>query len=555
MNPTVGDLSGNADLVIDAIRRAREANADLVILPELAITGYPPRDLLWQDGFVEEAVRQAERAAGEAGGVTAIVGCPWLDKETRRIFNSALVLRDGVIDARYAKRLLPTYDVFDEDRYFTPGDQPLVFEVAGVKVGVAICEDLWHGDDAGFGARYADQADPIAALVERGAELIASPSASPFVLGKAATQRNIVIEHARRRAVVVASVNQFGANDDLIFDGHACVAKRSSDGAASIVAANEYFTGSMLIHEFSRNAAAGAPAAEPERLLWNALTLGVRDYVRKSGFRSVLLGLSGGVDSALTACIAVAALGPENVLTIGLPSRYSSAGSVTDAQALARRIGVRFEVFSIEKLHACAEREFEPMFAKLGAPSTHGITEENVQSRLRGMLLMAISNKTGALLLTTGNKSELAVGYCTLYGDMNGGLAPLNDVTKTQIYKLARWLNNHHRDCGFTAPPIPKETLSKPPSAELRPGQTDQDSLPPYAVLDAILVGYIEDRAKPETIARTTGINPDLVRRVIRMIDLAEYKRKQTAVGLKVSRVAFGPGRRHPIAQAWQAPN
>ncbi len=558
LNPTVGDLTANADLAINAIVAAQDAGADLVVLPELVLSGYPPKDLLWQQGFVEAAMREAERVAVAARDIVAVVGLPWREAESGVLRNCLLVMRDGRIQDRYNKRLLPTYDVFDEDRYFTAGHRAVVIEVAGRRVGLAICEDLWRGDDAGFAARYHGKPDPVTELVSAGADFIVSPSASPFVLGKSMAQRDILKRHAARHGVTLASVNQLGGNDDLVFDGQTAIVGMNSAGDPVTIAAGAPFQSEILIHDCAdKPVPSRAPidpllAASGEALLWKSLTLGVRDYVHKTGFSDVVLGLSGGIDSAVTACIAIGALGAAHVLTVGMPSRYSSEGSVTDAEVLARSAGTKFLLAPIERLHDVAEQEILPHFKTLGLDPRPGVTEENIQSRLRGLMLMALSNKTGALLLTTGNKSELAVGYCTLYGDMNGGLAVLSDVSKTQVFALARWINAHHRECGFKSPPIPESTIEKPPSAELKPDQTDQDSLPPYDELDEIIERYIERRQSPDRIVAETHVAPEVVAKVIRLIDVNEYKRKQTAVGIKVTGVAFGSGRRYPIAQHWR---
>lgn len=558
LNPTVGDLEGNATLAIDAITEAREHGADLVVLPELALSGYPPKDLLWRREFIDTAMQVAHRVAHATNGVAAILGSPWQEAGSSAIYNSALLLREGHIEARYDKRLLPTYDVFDEDRYFTAGDQPLVFTHHEWRIGIAICEDLWRGDDAGLSSRYTGRPDPVAELVRNGAQLIVCPSASPFVLGKSKAQRDILLRHAEQHGVALAAVNQRGGNDDLVFDGHAAVVRPLEGGRPVIAAASAPFHPGMSLHDITEDPAPPGACVDPleetpaMELLWKALTLGVRDYVHKTGFQDVVLGLSGGIDSAVTACVAAGALGAENVLTIGMPSRYSSEGSVTDAKELAASIGAPFRVVPIESMHEAASAAINPHFHDLKLDPAPGVMDENVQSRLRGLVVMAFSNKTGALLLTTGNKSELAVGYCTLYGDMNGGLAVLSDVSKTQVFALARWINDHHSACGFSSPPIPESTITKPPSAELRPDQTDQDSLPPYDVLDEIIERYVERRESPTHITSASGIDAETVARIVRLIDLNEYKRKQTAIGLKVTSVAFGSGRRYPIAQAWR---
>lgn len=570
-NPVVGDAAGNAARAAEWIREAEGSGADLVVFPELALVGYPPRDLLHQEGFVEDARDAAMGLAASCGRAAVVIGCPWRPAAgsagaewdgSARLTNSLLVMRGGGIEARYDKRLLPTYDVFDEDRYFAAGDRAVVIEAAGMRIGLSVCEDLWKGIDARAHDRYAGRADPVAELARAGARLIVNPSASPFVLGKGARQRAILTRHVEEHGVAVAAVNQVGGNDDLIFDGHAAVYVPGGRGAsARLIAAGPGFEEAMVMAEvpgdegmWGRLSAVEDPllGGEEESLLWRALVLGVRDYCRKTGFRSCVIGLSGGIDSALTACIASAALGAGNVLGVGMPSRFSSKGSVEDAKELARRLGVRWLELPIEGMHAAAEESLAAAWSSLGASTVSGLTEENVQSRIRGLLLMAVSNKTGAIVLTTGNKSELAVGYCTLYGDMNGGLAVLSDVTKAQVYRLARWVNANARAAGFEGPPIPEASITKPPSAELRPNQTDQDTLPAYEVLDEVIGRYVEGRQSAARIIRETGIDGAVVRRIARMIDTSEYKRRQMATGLKVTGLTFGPGRRWPIAQGYR---
>lgn len=564
-NPTVGALDANADLAVEAIEAARAADADVVLFSELFLCGYPPRDLLLHEGFLESCRAAGERVARHAQGIVAVVGCPWPlhDQDPRaEVANSLLVLRDGKIDARYDKRLLPTYDVFDEDRYFTPGDAPLVIDIAGVRVGLSVCEDLWRAEDVGFSSRYLRRPDPVAQLAAQGARVLLNASASPYAMGKAATQRAILRTHCAKHNIVVAEVNQLGANDHLIFDPSAAVytPDPGAPGGARLIAAGKPFEEDMVVIDLPAPDAPEAPdpvldMARDERL-WRALVLGVRDYFRKTGFARAVLGLSGGIDSAVTACIAAAALGPANVLGVGMPSRYSSEGSVRDARELARRLGVEFTLVPIRGKHDAAESALREALAaqceRLGLDPAPGLTEENMQSRLRGLTIMAFANKLGALALTTGNKSEMAVGYATIYGDTVGALAVLADVLKTRVYALARWINANHALCGFDRAPIPDASITKPPSAELRPDQTDQDSLPPYDVLDAIVERYVEQRHAPARIIRDTGFDGALVRRIVRLIDINEYKRRQTPLGLKVSPVAFGMGRRLPIAQGWR---
>ncbi len=563
INPTVGDITGNAALIAAGIGRARAAGADVVVFPELALCGYPPRDLLLQEGFVAACEEAAARlGTAETAGITAVFGVPLLGPGGG-VTNSLLAYRDGVRLTRYDKRLLPTYDVFDEDRYFV-GGTPHQDEAADLKrgpwhVGFAICEDLWKGEDAGFAARYRDGPDPVSDLISRGTNLILSPSASPFVLGKGQRHRDILRNHAARHGVIVASVNQLGGNDDLIFDGHALV--YGPDGA--LLAAGQRFAGELLVVDLPDGAGgSGAacvqhPQDEGMAALCDALTLGIRDYLRKTGFRRALLGLSGGIDSALTAALAVRALGAEQVLGVALPGRYSSDHSLRDAAALAGNLGIALETISIEDAFTSLGSTLDPAFAHLGQAALGAtlpdLAEENLQSRIRGTILMAISNRAGAMVLTTGNKSELSVGYCTLYGDMNGGLAVLSDVTKRLVYELAGWMNANHVACGFAGEPIPRSSISKAPSAELRPNQTDQDSLPPYDVLDEIIERHVERRQSAGRIVEETGFEAATVQRIVRLINLSEYKRRQAALGLKVTSVAFGPGRRMPVAHLWRS--
>lgn len=578
INPTIGDVTGNAQLVLSAMQQAHARGADVLLLPELALCGYPPRDLLLAEGFVaacESAWGAIAAASATTGDLLTIFGSPArVDGASLAsgISNALVLVGGGRTLGRYDKRLLPTYDVFDEDRYFTPGDAPLVMEgPAGVRLGLTICEDLWKGQDAGFAHRYASAPDPVGEMADelsprraglpQGAGVLLSASASPFVLGKGQRHLDILCAHARAQGVWVASCNQLGGNDDLVFDGHAYVI--SPQG--SLHASTPLFSGEMLLTHVGPGAAgvASAPLASDDmNLLCKALVLGVRDYLRKTGFSRALIGLSGGIDSALTAVLAVLALGRDNVLGVAMPGPYSSDHSVRDAHELARRLGIRCIDAPIapafDGLAHIANASFDAINQpRLGA-KLPDLTEENLQSRARGTILMTLSNRTGSLVLTTGNKSEMAVGYATLYGDMNGGLAVLSDVPKTLVYRLSHWINAHAAALGLHAGaqadpgPIPASTLTKAPSAELRPNQTDQDSLPPYDVLDAIIDRAVEQRQSPATIARETGYASALVARVVRMIDLAEYKRRQAAVGLKVTSVAFGPGRRMPIAQRWR---
>jgi NAD+ synthase (glutamine-hydrolysing) len=559
INPTVGDIEGNAATIVRRIEEARAARADIVVFPELALCGYPPKDLLLHEGFVDENAAVAKRIGEQhTKGITAVFGAalPAGDEGTGKIANSLLVYRDGRFVDYYDKRLLPTYDVFDENRYFTPGNRAVVFDCGGMANGLSICEDLWKGEDAGFASRYEQAADPVIELAAAGAKLILSPSASPFVLGKGQRHREILKKHARRHVAFVAAVNQVGGNDDLIFEGHAAV----YDPSGTLIAAGPGFEEHVLVVDLAaRHEAVSDPLLGEalESLLFKALVLGTRDYCRKTGFKTAVLGISGGIDSAVVAAIGAAALGPANVTGLVLPSKYSSEHSKQDAYNLAQRLGIRSATVPIEEPVTGFRRVIDPLFTGFELPALGvklpDVCEENLQSRVRGTMLMTFSNRTGAIVLTTGNKSEMAVGYATLYGDMNGGLAVLIDVGKLQVYRLARWMNENWKACGFALPPIPESSITKAPSAELRPDQTDQDSLPPYDQLDQVIERYIERKQAPSTIVRETGLDEAMVRRLARMIDLAEYKRKQAAVGLKVTTVAFGSGRRVPIAQGWKA--
>jgi NAD+ synthetase len=567
LDPVIGDIAGNAANIAAWIERARGADAEIVVFPELALCGYPPRDLLLREGFVAACAREAQRLGESATrGIAAVFGVPLpLPPHGSGIANAIVVYRDGRLVATHHKRLLPTYDVFDEDRYFTPGDRAVVFEhragdASVHRVGLSICEDLWKGEDAGFASRYASAPDPVAELAAAGCSILLSPSASPFVLGKGQRHRDILQRHARQHAMTVVSVNQSGGNDELVFDGHAV----AYDPHGTLCCAARGFAEEMVLldlpgvrkpamhHLLSDPLSQGAP----EELLFRALVSGTRDYLKKTGFTLAVLGISGGIDSAVTCAIAACALGPPNITGLLLPSKYSSAGSLADANDLATRLSVRTITIPIEHEVEALRSSIDPAFAAHGlrtlGQQLPDLAEENLQSRVRGTILMAWSNRSGAMVLTTGNKSELAVGYCTLYGDMNGGLAVLSDVSKQWVYRLARWMNANHEAAGFARPPIPESSIIKPPSAELRPDQKDQDSLPPYDVLDAIIEHLVEGRQSIAHAAKELGFDPALVARIARMIDLAEYKRRQAATGLKVTSVAFGTGRRMPIAQRWR---
>lgn len=541
INPTVGDIEGNTRLITQRLDEARRSGAEIIAFPELAILGYPPKDLLLKKDLVKRCEEAMRTIAASCNDVTAIIGSPrtHADATGRGLHNSAALCRAGRIELWYDKRLLPTYDVFDESRYFDPGRQACVFEHRGRLIGLTICEDLWN-DDGMFDRRlYAD--DIVSDLLGCGVETIINISASPFVVGKPEFRRQLFGRIASRIRGPVAMVNQVGGNDDLVFDG--CSMVLGSDGG--LIAAARGFAEELLIIGLPTDQRL-TPKRDDLADLFDALVLGVRDYVRKCGFRSAIVALSGGIDSAVVAAIARAALGPEAVRGLGLPSRFSSTGSIDDARDLAQRLGIRFDLLPIEPAHEAMLQLVRPLFEETGLPP--GVAEENIQARLRGNIVMSLSNKTGALLLTTGNKSELAVGYCTLYGDMAGGLAVISDVPKTAVYRLARWMNEHPQRVGVDRPPIPENSITKPPSAELRPNQTDQDTLPPYQVLDEIILRYVERCEDVGHIIEATKFDADLVRTTCRMIDRNEYKRRQMPVGLKVTGRAFGSGWRMPIA-------
>ena len=536
INPIVGDLAGNARLILDALREAHRRGADLAVAPELALVGYLPRDLLLDPGFVRRSWQALERLALDAADLPPVlVGLPEPNpsEEGRPLFNSAALLRGGRVTDRFRKALLPTYDVFDEDRYFEPFHGPQVVELNGRRLGITICEDIWNDRDFWKRRRY--HHDPIELLSRAGAQIIVNLSASPFSAGKHQRREEMLRSLARKHGVPLLYVNQFGGNDDLIFDGRSC----AFDAGGLPTARGRSFEADVVVCDLDAPSPVDPPDdAGVESEIWRALVLGTRDYVRKCGFERAVLGLSGGIDSALTAALAVEALGPGRVLGVLMPSPYSSRGSIDDARALAANVGMETLTLPIEP----AMRAFDGILRDAAAGEPRGVVEENVQARIRGNLLMALSNQRGALLLTTGNKSELSVGYCTLYGDMSGGLALIADVPKTMVYRMARWRNETSG-----GPVIPEASLTKAPSAELRPNQTDQDSLPPYDILDDILQRHIErHQSAGEIIA--AGFDPGTVRRVLTLVRTAEFKRKQAAPGLKVTDRAFGTGWRMPIA-------
>ncbi|MEM6553074.1 MAG: NAD+ synthase [Planctomycetota bacterium] len=592
INPTVGDIAGNTEKIAEAIARAADAGARLVVCPEMAILGYPPKDLLLKPAVLDRCSEAVQSLSEHCiDGVAAVIGLPVRsDKPTgRALHNAAAVCDQGRIVHTHLKSLLPTYDVFDEQRYFEPGpgldltELPLSSDTDdAVRLGISVCEDLWN--DGRFFSRQLYHDNPIDQLAGLGAQLFVNCSASPYTVRKHSFRLRLMSGVARKHRIPLVYCNQVGGNDGLVFDGCSCV----FDADGTLLAHAKAFEEDLLVVEVpidshdtgdpqaadsaddpfniettsTNGSATHAPITRvapnvdiPQHATallpsaYHALVLGLRDYCRKCGFKSVALGLSGGIDSALCAAIAVDALGPENVIGVAMPSRYSSDGSKSDAQALADATRLRFHTVPIESAHAA----YETLLPTVLGGDPKGLTEENLQARLRGVLMMSVSNDTGALLLTTGNKSELAVGYCTLYGDMCGGLAVLSDVPKTMVYDLARWINTP--DCPlyqrFDGPIIPPDSINKPPSAELRADQLDEDSLPPYDVLDQIVERYVEREQSADVIVDETGFDAALVLQMVRLIDRNEYKRRQAAPGLKITGRAFGFGRRMPIAQRW----
>jgi NAD+ synthase (glutamine-hydrolysing) len=534
INPTVGDFSGNAAKIIQFSLQARSAGAGLILFPELAVCGYPPRDLVESPSFVARCRSTIDKIAAETIGIAVICGTvtPAEAESGKKVMNSAALLREGRIDFVQSKMLLPTYDVFDEMRNFAPAKSQQLFDFCGTQMALTICEDAWN--DKRFWNRRLYGVDPVDELVRAGGNFVLNISASPFWLGKRDLRRDMLAAIAQNQKVPVAMVNQVGGNDSLVFDGSSVVI--APDGR--VLAQAKSFEEDLIYFDSVKLTGDIHPQIEGEDAsTYEALVLGTRDYVHKCGFERAIIGLSGGIDSALTASIAVDALGPDNVTGVGMPGPYSSQGSIDDARALASNLKIRFELLSIDSMYAAARQTLAPVFA--GMPED--VTEENIQSRARGLLLMALSNKLGALVLSTGNKSELAVGYCTLYGDMVGGLAVISDVPKTLVYRLSAYVNSMRKV-------IPEATINKPPSAELRPDQKDSDSLPPYDVLDAILEDFVEESFSVEQIARVHNFDPGLVARVLRMVERSEYKRQQAAPGIKISAKAFGYGRRFPIA-------
>jgi NAD+ synthetase len=536
LNPTVGDLAGNRKLAEQAVARAREAGATLVVLPELALTGYPPLDLLERYGFVRDQLRELDALAAAARGVAIVVGAvlPVPRRGGKQLANAAVLLQDGTRASWQAKTLLPTYDVFDENRYFVPSDERRVAHVDGRAVGLSVCEDAWV-DAVGYAL------DPVRELAEQGAELVLNLSASPFHVGKAAFRRRMLADLAAKHGVPIAFVNQVGGNDELVFDGGSCLL----DARGQVRAALPLFEPALEVVDLedapahALDAIADPPGVEQ---LASALVLGIRDYFRKQDLPpGAVIGLSGGIDSAVTAWLAVQALGRERVLGVAMPGPFSSEHSVRDALELGRRLDIDVRRVDIDPVYDAYLRLFAQLF---GEKPDYGIAQQNIQARIRGAILMAISNAEGRLVLATGNKSELSVGYCTLYGDMVGGLAVLGDVYKHDVYALARLANRQSER-------IPASTIQKPPSAELAPGQLDTDDLPPYDALDAVLAQAIEGGLGPKSVRPPAGMTVEQAAAIVRRLDRNEYKRRQAPLVLRVSPKAFGSGRRLPIVHRY----
>lgn len=533
VNPVVGDLHYNAERILSNTEKARSAGADLVVFPELTLTGYPPRDLLFSTKFLDAVEAGVEKLLPASRDIGILIGAPHRDAGV--LYNAALLLYGGKITGKQYKSLIPYYDVFDEQRYFTPARERNCIDFRGIKLGVTVCEDIWNDKDFWVQRRY--EIDPVEEQVQKGAELIVNLSASPYSYGKHRLRCDMLGKAAAKHGVGIIYVNQVGGNDHLLFDGSSCAVTR--DGTVCLQLKN--FAEDFAVFDTSTLQKKTEDSCSIEDISWiyRALVTGTRDYLHKNGFRSAAVGLSGGIDSSVTAAVATDALGPENVIGVSMPSRYSSQGSKDDARDLARNLGIEYRVVPIENMFNAYVQALNP-----GGNPLVDLAEENVQARIRGNILMYISNREGPMVLATGNKSELAMGYSTLYGDMSGGLAVLADVPKVIVYELAEYINREREI-------IPRSVITKPPSAELRPDQKDEDSLPPYTVLDAILKAYIEDIKSIDEIA-ALGYDRDLVVDVARRVDRAEYKRQQAPLGLRVTSRAFGPGRRMPIAHRWR---
>jgi NAD+ synthase (glutamine-hydrolysing) len=536
INPTIGAIRANAELIRQAYAAGVAGGADLVMVTELAVTGYPPRDLLDRQVFVDAALETRDALAAMTGSTALLFGCitrneTWCGKP---LHNTAILAQHGKIVTQQHKALLPTYDVFDELRYFEPAHAVDVVELFGKRVGLSICEDFWYDDEVLGTKIYCH--NPIDQLARQGAEVFLNISASPFNAGKRRSRYELFSRIAKRYGTPLVYVNQVGGNDELLFDGSSIII----DAKGQTIFCAPSFEEHQALVQLHGSPCDSVLALDEQEEIGRGLILGLRDYIRKCGFKDVVIGLSGGIDSAVTAAIAVAALGAGHVTGIAMPSRFSSPSSLEDARALAHNLGIAFHVVPIDPLYQPYERSFNELFGE----TKFDITNENVQARIRGNVLMAWSNRTGALVVSTGNKSEIAVGYCTLYGDMAGGLALLGDIYKTTVYRIAEWINARSEV-------IPRSSITKAPSAELRPNQTDQDTLPPYEILDGILRLYIEEWKEVEEIA-AAGYDRSLVERILLAVDTNEFKRRQAAPTIRVSTKAFGNGRQMPIAQQWR---
>lgn len=546
IDPTVGDFTGNSLKIIDFASRARSEGAVLAVFPEMSICGYPARDLVEKPEFVARSWESAQQIAEATKGIAVICGLVTAAQADsgKSVLNSVVFLREGKIEFIQSKMLLPTYDVFDEARYFAPAARQDLFHFAEWQVALTICEDAWN--DKTFWPRRLYSVDPVEQLMGAGANILINVAASPFSIGKRATREKMFRNFATRRRVPVIMVNQIGGNDNLIFDGASFAMAPDGRIVAQAAAFTEdlvvFDSAEFLAHPGEKTAAptsrANADGNQDVEEAYSALVMGTRDFIRKCGFQNVLIGLSGGIDSALVAAIAVDALGKDHVIGVGMPGPYSSEGSVEDARQLSHNLGIRFEIISISEIFEAYKCALQPVFSG----TKEDLTEENIQSRIRGGIIMALSNKFGAMVLNTGNKSELSVGYCTLYGDTVGGLGVISDVPKTMVYRLCAHVNAEREI-------IPRSTLEKAPSAELRPNQQDTDSLPPYDILDNVLDDYVEEFKTADEIATRRGYDLELVRKVITLVERSEYKRQQVAPGLKITDKAFGEGRRFPIAQ------
>lgn len=533
INPTVGDLKGNLEKIEQCFQKAKDSGAELVVFPEMAVCGYPPRDLLCMPEFIGHCQLALDSLIARLRGPAVLCGHVMKLEMGRGLANAASLFRDGHVLACARKILLPAYDVFDEMRYFEPGDQVTVCPLNGVRVGISICEDIWNL--TGFCETSEYRRQPVGELVTAGAEMIINLSASPYRVGKGDFRLRLGKAIVRQYGKPLVLVNQVGGNDDLLFDGHSFALSSKGD----VIAQGRGFDEDLVICDTETGSGDIRPVSESEPAeIIDALVMGVRDYLNKCGYQKAVIGLSGGIDSSVVAVLAMRALGADNVLGISMPSQYTAVESKEDAQTLANNLGIKYSVIPITELFSAYKIALQSIFAGM----QEDVTEENIQARIRGNILMAVSNKLGCIVLSTGNKSEVAVGYCTLYGDMAGGLAVISDIPKTRVYDLARWINKDREI-------IPARVLTRAPTAELRPNQTDQDTLPPYDVLDAIVEKYVE---KCESADQILGIPKDVVRRVLSMIDSNEYKRKQAAPGFKITQKAFGTGRRFPIAQKFK---